>query len=132
MDGLFLDANVLFSGAYREGAGLLRLWEMAGIELVTSVYALEEARRNLREPEQRGRLDRLARRLVVAAVVTPHPTVDRMPLAGKDRPILSAAIHAGATHLITGDVRHFGRWFGERVEGVLILPPSGYLTPSEG
>lgn len=27
MDKLFLDANILFSAAYRSNAGLLRLWE---------------------------------------------------------------------------------------------------------
>jgi len=34
---------------------------------------------------------------------------------------------AGATHLITGDVRHFGRYFGQRVLGVLVMPPAQYL-----
>lgn len=44
-----------------------------------------------------------------------------------DRPILLAAIAARATHLLTGDVKHFGRLFGRRVEGVVILTPGDYL-----
>ena len=56
LDRLFLDANVLFSAAYRQGSGLLRLWELPDAELVTSSYALEEARRNLATDEQRTRL----------------------------------------------------------------------------
>ena len=51
-----------------------------------------------------------------------------MELAGKDRPVLLAAIGVGATHLLTGDFRHFGPYYGKRIEGVLVLPPGGYLA----
>jgi uncharacterized protein len=53
-------------------------------------------------------------------------------LPDKDRPILLAAIGAGATHLLTGDFRHFGPYYGERIEGVLILPPGEYLSLRAG
>jgi hypothetical protein len=43
MDRVFLDANVLFSAAYREGAGLLKLWKLGRAELITSEYAADEA-----------------------------------------------------------------------------------------
>jgi len=36
-------------------------------------------------------------------------------LPEKDRPILLAAIEARATHLITGDKRLFGKYFGKRI-----------------
>ena len=49
MDRLFLDANVLFSAAYRPNAGLLRLWRLPDVVLCTGRYALEEARTNLTE-----------------------------------------------------------------------------------
>jgi hypothetical protein len=48
-------------------------------------------------------------------------------LPDKDVPILLAAIEARATHLITGDVRHFGAYFGKRIEGILVLLPGDYL-----
>ena len=40
--------------------------------------------------------------------------------------LLSNAVDARATHLLTGDKRHFGRYCGRRVPGLLVLPPSGY------
>ena len=61
MDRVFLDANVLFSAAYLESSGLARLWQLADAELLSSDYAIEEARRNLaldRAPAL-ARLDRL-------------------------------------------------------------------------
>lgn len=48
-------------------------------------------------------------------------------LRDKDWPILSGAVAAGATHLITGDIWDLGAYFGQRILGVLILPPSRYL-----
>ena len=45
MDRLFLDANVLFSAAYRPNAGLLRLWELPDCVLCSSRYAVGEAGR---------------------------------------------------------------------------------------
>jgi uncharacterized protein len=49
MDRLFLDANVLFSAAYRPDAGLLQLWKLEDVALCSSHYAAEEARLNLSE-----------------------------------------------------------------------------------
>jgi hypothetical protein len=49
-------------------------------------------------------------------------------LPDKERPILFAAIGAGATHLLTGDFQHFGPYCGERIEGVLILAPGDCLS----
>ena len=59
MDRLFLDANVLFSAAYRAEAGVTRLWSDERWALITSEYAIEEARRNLDEREQLARLEEL-------------------------------------------------------------------------
>jgi hypothetical protein len=44
LDRIFLDANVLFSAAYLENSGLGRLWQLEGVELLSSAYAVEEAR----------------------------------------------------------------------------------------
>lgn len=46
-DRLFLDANVLFSAAYREDAGVAFLWSLDDVVLSTSSYAIEEAERSL-------------------------------------------------------------------------------------
>lgn len=126
MDRLFLDANVLFSAAYRPDAGLLRLWKLRA-ELVTSAYALEEARVNLSEVEQRARLVELSKSMTVVAGITDRELPRGVKLKSKDKPILLAAIEAKATHLVTGDVRDFGPYFGKTIEGVLVLPPADYV-----
>lgn len=126
MDVLFLDANVLFSAAYREDSGLRRLWALTDVKLVSSAYAVEEARRNLDARDKA--LDTLLQAVVIAASrpLAQGQGWEIIALPDKDLPILQAAVWQGATHLLTGDVRHFGRYFGQRLMGVLILPPSAY------
>ncbi len=130
MDRLFLGATVLYSAAYRPGAGLRRLWEIPGVRLVSSLYAAEEARRNLKGPEQREDLESLLASMEIAgesASRAVHPVFDTVTLPEKDRPILLAAIDARATHLITGDFTHFGPYYGKSIGGVTVLPPAWYL-----
>ena len=128
MDRLFLDANILFSAAYRESAPLRRLWRRRGVELLSSAYAVAEAERHL-DPGQRERLADL----LGTVTLVPDASAAQLPrgilLRSKDAPILASAIAAGATHLITGDWRDFGAFFGKRVAGVLVLPPRDYLRP---
>jgi uncharacterized protein len=128
VDHVFLDANVLFSAAYRSDAGLCQLWEVPDLELVTSAYAVAEVRRNLDSPERRTTLETLLQSVQVLATTAGDPRL-KLPieLAEKDRPILVMAVAARATHLLTGDVRHFGRYYGQIVAGVHILPPAAYL-----
>lgn len=128
MDVVFLDANVLFSAAYRPGAGLRRFWELAEVELVTSAYAAEEARSNLKETDQRQRLRFLLALVRVVEDFADLPLPPEVELPAKDRPILVAAIRAGASHLVTGDVMHFGRYFGARIAGVLVQKPADFLA----
>ena len=128
MDRLFLDANVLFSAAYRPDAGVARLWEVSSAGLVTSSYAVEEARRNLHGEDQRTRLEGLLKEVEVGeAMMLPPELRGEVDLPEKDWPVLGGAAAAGATHLITGDVQHFGRYFGERPLGVLVMKPADYL-----
>ena len=125
MDRLFLDANVLFSAAYRPQAGLVRLWKLRDVVLCTSHYAAEEARLNLSDVQR----DRLASLLLTLQFfeASERGLPRGLSLPEKDAPILIAAIEAGATHLLTGDIRHFGPYFGKTVEGVLISLPGEYL-----
>lgn len=125
---LFLDANVLFSAAYRPNAGILRLWELPDTELVTSSFALEEARRNLLTNEQRERLESLLEEVGVGeASMLPPERRGGIELPEKDWPILGGAAASGATHLITGDISHFGPFFGKKVLGVIVEKPADYL-----
>jgi predicted nucleic acid-binding protein len=126
VDRLFLDANVLFSAVYRPDAGITRLWKLKNVELLTSNYAAEEARVNLSEPEQQQRLAELLEKVRIVTGISPLPREVSLP--EKDRPILQAALHARATHLLTGDKQHFGQYFGRRFDGVLIVPPAEYFS----
>lgn len=126
MDRLFLDANVLFSAAYRPGAGLLRLWGLDNVTLCTSHYALEEARINLSDEDQRMRLDKLSG--TIQLMEAGQRALPRgVTLPEKDVPILLAAIAPRATHLLTGDIRHFGPYLGKKIEGMVIALPGEYL-----
>jgi predicted nucleic acid-binding protein len=126
MDRLFLDANVLFSAVYRPAAGLLQLWKLQDVKLCSSRYALEEARVNLTEDDQQKRLSRLTEKVqLFEAAGRELPRGVSLP--EKDLPILLAAIEARCTHLLTGDVRHIGLYFGKKIEGVTIILPGDYL-----
>ena len=125
MDRLFLDANVLFSAAYRSNAGLLQFWKLKNVALCSSHYALEEARINLTQDVQRRRLEKLATAIQFFDSISPRLPRE-VTLPDKDVPIFLAAMAARATHLITGDFRHFGRYFGKTIEGMLVLSPADY------
>jgi hypothetical protein len=118
VDRVFLDANVLFSAAYRSDSGLLVLWRRVGTTLLTSAYAVDEARRNLSEDDQRRRLEALVR----TCEIVPTPAAAVLPEG-----LVLPAMAARATHLLTGDRTHFGPYYGRTIAGVLIVPPSAYL-----
>lgn len=131
MNRLFLDANVLFSAAYRADSGLLQLWKLEGTAVCSSRYAVEEARFNLGEAAQRRRLEGLELRLsLFDSAVKQLPRGISLP--EKYVPILLAAIEASATHLLTGDLQHFGPYLGKRIEGILVLTPREYLRLASG
>ena len=126
-DRVFLDANVLFSAAYRPDSGLLVLWRRADATLLTSAHAVEEARRNLPGDDQRRSLDGLVGSCEIVATPTGMSLPEGLVLPPGDRMIFLAAMAAHATHLLTGDRTHFGPYYGRALAGVLILPPSAYL-----
>jgi len=124
---LFLDANVLFTAAHNPSgkAALLIELEQVTWTLFSSRFAFEEARRNL-ERKFPNHLDRLTALSHHIRFVEHRPT-DPCPngLPDKDQPIFQAAVARRATHLLTGDLKHFGRFmdapnetFGIRVQTV--------------
>ena len=124
-DRIFLDANVLFSAAYRPDAGISRLWRPKQVELLSSGYAATEARVNLADEGQLRRLQELVERVSIVTGLAPLPPGAILP--EKDQPILQAAIFGNATHLLTADKQHFSRYFGRRLGGVLVVPPADYF-----
>jgi predicted nucleic acid-binding protein len=133
IDRIFLDANVLFSIAYGS-PGTLRLLEFTrkkhGLPLASS-YVVEEAKRNLLEPDQIERLDACVSKLRLVPEVDPR-TPCPIELPEKDRPVLLTAISARANYLVTGDMLHFGKYFGQTIHGVKICRIQDYLADQEG
>jgi len=120
---IFLDANVLFSASLprsrmREFLGVL--FERA--QCLTNEYAVEEARRNLaaKFPESLKSLEALRGK---CEIITQLTIVLEVQLPLKDVPILGGAVAGQATHLLTGDERDFGRFWGKTIQNVKILSP---------
>lgn len=127
MHRVFLDANVLFSCAYLSTSRLMKLWRLPATVLLSSDYAVEEARRNLDLADQRHRLEQLVKRMEIVTAWQSASLPRGVRLDDKDAPILLAAIEARATHLLTGDRQDFGHLFGRTVNGVEIVLPGEYL-----
>lgn len=131
---VFLDANVIFSAAYREtgsSRALFALGEAGACGLVSSGYAVEEARRNIRA-KHAGRsdeLESLMRRLAICREPAPETLAwaSTLGLPPKDAPILAAAIDARCHLLVTGDRTHFGPMFGRRLRGTVVMMPTEAL-----
>lgn len=131
---LFLDANVLFAAAISpEGRvrAVFRLAEAGLAELITSPHAIFEARRNIQAkfPDSTGSLDTLLK--TVREVKEAEPELVTWAsgyLPAKDAPILAAAVSSVSDVLVTGDKKHFGRYYGEELQGVLILSPAETLS----
>lgn len=133
MTRLFLDSNVLFTAAHNPEGKASLVIELAGTgswEVVTSAYCVSEARMNLERkyPSSLNRLEALLR--TVRRV--PDVAADRceLPLPEKDRPIIAAAQRCNATHLLTGDRRHFGAYMNRPKEtmGIVIQTVADFLS----
>lgn len=125
---LFLDANVLFSAARSEDSRAHTLFQLAragSCSLVTSPFAIEEARRNtgLKQPERTAALEALLRDAEVGPECSQEQVAwaQSQGLPVKDAPILAAAVLSRCDALVTGDRAHFGGLFGKTVGGVAVL-----------
>lgn len=123
----FLDANVLFSAAYRERGGLSGLWKLKQVQLLTSSYAAQEAANNLDQESHLSRLRTLLADVEIVGSGTGMSATFGIVLPDKDRPILAAAIESKADFLLTGDIRHFGRYFNTVICGIRVLQPAQFL-----
>ncbi len=128
---VFLDANVLFSAAYRDSGSVRVFFGLAAVgacRLVSSRHAIEEARRNLavKHPDRVADLEELLRQIELA----PEPQAATLQwatslgLPPKDAPILAAAVDARCQVLATGDRTDFGRLLGRRIRGTIVMLPA--------
>ena len=129
---LFLDANVLFTAAHNpfgKAALIIDLGAQGNWEVMSCSYAIEEARRNIsiKFPDYLKRFEIL----MPMVIKVPFRSGLNCPvlLPEKDRPILEAAIHCKATHLLTGDIKDFGPFMNHAnlTGGVVIQTVSEFL-----
>ena len=125
---VFLDANVLFSAAYRPRNGLLRLWTLPNVTLWSSTQAVAEAQRNLDEAAQRERLAELVAKLRLVQSIADPELPPGVSIRAKDVHIVRDAHHAKVDFLVTGDLRDFGSFFGKQIAGMTVLTPSAFLA----
>lgn len=133
MNRLFLDANVLFTAAHNpdgKATFLFDEFKAKRWELISSRFAIEEARRNIvaKYPQCRERLEELIEKVTDV----PQPALQDIPidLPEKDQPIFLAAQAAKATHLLTGDLKHFGPHMNrpEKSGGIIIQTVADFLA----
>lgn len=130
---LFLDATVLFTGAHNpdgKAALVLALGHEGFWQLVTSAYAVEEARRNLgrKVPDRMETLETWLPRIRIAT--DPRSVPCPAGLSEKDWPIYRAAIGCRAHILLTGDIKDFGFLMNDptKTSGLLIQTVSDFLA----
>jgi predicted nucleic acid-binding protein len=129
----FLDANVLFTAAHNpsgKAALVIALGAEGYWEVVTSTLPVEEARHNiaLKYPHTLDTFENLTASLRIIRSGTGRRCP--IPLSSKNRPILEAAIKARTTHLLTGDVKHFGHYMNRPHEtgGVAVMTVAEFLA----
>ena len=124
----FLDANILFSASALNSkvALLIQLLQQHG-QCVSSPYAVEEAKKNLR-------LKQFGSMQVFESLLTKITLGDQLlvdlpvEIKSKDIPILGSAVAQQCDYLLTGDKRDFGFLFGKSVLGVKVVSPKLMAT----
>ncbi len=130
---LFLDVNVLFTGAHNpsgKAALIMDLGAQGYWEVMSCSYAIEEARRNIsiKFPDYLKKFEAL----MAMVIKVPFRSGRNCPviLSEKDRSILEAAIQCKASHLLTGDIKDFGPFMNipSLTGGVVIQSASEFLV----
>jgi len=131
---VFLDANILFSAAWKDDSDAALLFHLAEAhfcELTTSYLVVEEARRNIvrKRPARQPALERLvAQTRIGNEPAETHLAVARQHgLPDKDIPILAATVAQGADLLVTGDRRDFGHLYGSSPGEVQVINLAGAI-----
>lgn len=126
---LFLDANVLFTAAHNLKGKSSFIIESAHSKrwtIITCTLAVEEAKRNLelKFPNCISDFERLFRNVKIVTTVIEGECPIVLP--EKDRPIFLSAMHSKCTHLLTGDLRDFGKYMNQQKKsGGLVIQTVG-------
>ena len=126
---IFLDANILFTAAHNPAGKSHFLIKSTPSLCCTCTLALEEARKNLelKAPECLKELERISHEITV--VPTRMAGDEGGELPKKDKAILRTAESCKATHLLTGDLKHFGPLMGmpDKAHGIKVMTVGEFL-----
>lgn len=117
MKRIFLDANVLFTALYRSAglaAQLVKHHKSLSLQFVNSEYAWREAEFNLqkKKPESlSGRKKILGPVLIQSIAIQENFNPLKLPI--DDIPIFQGTLLNRCTHLLTGNLNHFGKWMNK-------------------
>ncbi len=127
---MFLDANALFSMALGGPVfnAILEVAKRGRLRLLTSAFCYFEAWRNveLKVPERREALRAILKWIRLVPEAQPEPWMEGL-LPEKDMPVLAAAVAAQATHLLTGDLRHFAPLMAREDLPLKVLTPGDFI-----
>lgn len=134
MSRVFLDANILFSAAISAGGSsraIFELGDQGGPTLIVTEYVMEEALTNLQAKRPASVSELLVLLDGIGFVPAPPPelqeAVEGRVTDPDDVPVLAGALYADADLLVTGNRKHFGKLYGEKIGGCLVLPPAEAL-----
>lgn len=136
---VFLDTNVLFSGAYTGSGPPRRLLDAAAqraFQAVVSVTVLDELARNLakKAPNSLPYLEWTFRRANVE-LASEAPADEQQSWydagLGTDAPIIAAAVAAAVDYFCTGDARLLDRARTGVLAGLNVVSPADLLTALE-
>lgn len=126
MKQIFLDANVLFTAIYNTNglaAQLIKHHRSFSLQLISSKYAWREAEFNL----QRKKPEALKNKKSILSLVQLRDipiqeNFNPLKLPPDDVPIFQGALLTRCSHLLTGDLNHFGKWMNkpEKTLGLVI------------
>lgn len=129
---IFLDANVLFTAIHNpkgKSAFIIKLCKENKFEIISCGFAIEEAVHNLKlkYPETEKHIQKIVSQIKIVPTVLSDNCPINIPK--KDIPIFMSALNAKSTHLITGDIRDFGKFMNNpaRSQGLLIQTPADFL-----
>jgi uncharacterized protein len=134
-----LDANVIVSAIISPSgspAEILRLWEQDKFDLLISLPILFEVQRVLSYPKIKNKyhlseeqIERVITALATAIIVEPDEDLAVIQDDESDNRYLECAIDGEASYVVTGDAHLLAL---QEYQGVVILPPTGFLALLRG
>lgn len=126
MSRIFLDANVLFTVLYNPdglAANLLKHHKALSISCISSQYAWRECESNLLYKKPAALKNK---NIILNAVslndIAIQEAFNPLKLPQEDLPIFQGALFTKCSHLLTGDLNHFGKWMNspQKTFGLII------------